>query len=102
MKKYISLLILAIISLIASTAVQAGETYRYLWSHYTGWEFWQYIQDSGIMKKHADKNGVKVEIVLINDYVASINQYTAGSAVGLIRTFWSSATTRMATTGSFS
>ncbi|MFA6536058.1 MAG: putative urea ABC transporter substrate-binding protein [Candidatus Paceibacterota bacterium] len=86
MKKYLSLLILTIISLVASTAVQAGETYRYLWSHYTGWEPWQYISDSGIMKKHADKHGVKVEIVLINDYVTSINQYTAGSAVGCAMT----------------
>jgi len=51
----------------------ADTTYRYLWSHYTGWEPWQYISDSGIMKKWADKYNVKVEIVLINDYVTSIN-----------------------------
>ena len=39
----------------------AEKTYRYLWSHYTGWEPWQYISDSGIMKKWADKYGVKIE-----------------------------------------
>jgi len=64
----------------------ADTTYRYLWSHYTGWEPWQYISDSGIMKKWADKYNVKVEIVLINDYVTSINQYTSGAAVGCAMT----------------
>jgi NitT/TauT family transport system substrate-binding protein len=62
------------------------KTYRYLWSHYTGWEPWQYIADSGIMKKWADKYGVKIEVVLINDYVTSINQYTSGEAVGCAMT----------------
>jgi NitT/TauT family transport system substrate-binding protein len=60
--------------------------YRYLWSHYAGWEPWQYAMDSGIMKKWADKYGVKIEVTLINDYVTSINQYTAGQAVGCAMT----------------
>jgi len=65
----------------------AGDkTYRYLWSHYTGWEPWQYIADSGIMKKWADKYGVKIEIVLINDYGTSLNQYTSGAADGCAMT----------------
>ena len=62
------------------------KVYRYLWSHYTTWEVHQYLVDSGIMKKWADKYGVKIEIVLINDYVSSINQYTAGEAVGCAMT----------------
>ena len=62
------------------------KTYRYVWSHYTGWEFWQYVKDSGIMKKWADKLGVKIDIVLINDYVQSINQFVAGEAVGCAMT----------------
>jgi NitT/TauT family transport system substrate-binding protein len=64
----------------------AGKAYKVAWSHYTGWEPWQYIQDSGVMKKWADKYGVKVEIVLINDYVQSINQYTSGEFVGCAMT----------------
>lgn len=59
-----------------------NKTYRYVWSHYVGWEEWQYLQDSGIMKKWADKEGVKIEIVLINDYVTSINQYTSHAMDG--------------------
>ena len=34
------------------------------------------------MKKWADKYGITVEIVQINDYVESINQYTAGDYDG--------------------
>ena len=64
----------------------ATKTYRYVWSHYVLWEPWQYIADSGIMKKWADKYGVKVEITLINDYIQSINQYTAGEVVGCAMT----------------
>jgi NitT/TauT family transport system substrate-binding protein len=70
----------------ASDQSAADKTYRYLWSHYTGWEPWQYIADSGIMKKWADKYGVKIEVALINDYVTSINQYTSGEAVGCAMT----------------
>ena len=62
------------------------KTYRYLWSHYTGWEPWQYISDSGIMKKWADKYNVKIEIVLINDYGTSMSQYTSGESVGCAMT----------------
>jgi len=80
------LLALAIGVVLTPKAVAADKTYRYLWSHYTGWEPWQYIADSGIMKKWADKYGVKIEIVLINDYVTSINQYTSGEAIGCAMT----------------
>ena len=41
-----------------------------------------YLADSGIMKKWADKYGISVDIVQINDYVESINQYTAGEYDG--------------------
>jgi len=61
----------------ASAQAVPTKTYKYLWSHYTGWEPWQYIKDSGIMDKWAKKYGVKIDIVLINDYVTSVNQYTS-------------------------
>ena len=52
--------------------------FKVCWSIYVGWMPWGYLQDSGIMKKWADKYEIDVEIVQINDYVESINQYTAG------------------------
>ncbi|MEM1376014.1 MAG: putative urea ABC transporter substrate-binding protein [Pseudomonadota bacterium] len=52
------------------------------WSIYVGWMPWGYLEDSGIMDKWAEKYGIDVEIVQINDYVESINQYTAGQYDG--------------------
>lgn len=52
------------------------------WSIYVGWMPWGYLESSGIMDKWADKYGIDVEIVQINDYVESINQYTAGEYDG--------------------
>lgn len=56
--------------------------FKVCWSIYVGWMPWGYLQDSGIMKKWADKYGISVDIVQINDYVESINQYTAGEYDG--------------------
>lgn len=63
-----------------------AETYKIAWSHYTGWEPWGYIEDSGIMDKWAEKYGIDVEIVLVNDYIESINLYTAGEFDGVTAT----------------
>ena len=52
------------------------------WSIYVGWMPWGYLETSGIMDKWADKYGIDVEIVQINDYIESINQYTAGAFDG--------------------
>jgi NitT/TauT family transport system substrate-binding protein len=44
---------------------------------------WPYAQQAGIVKKWADKYGVKINIVQVNDYVESVNQYTAGKLDGV-------------------
>jgi NitT/TauT family transport system substrate-binding protein len=62
----------------AQSAAPDTPTYRVAWSHYTGWEPWGYADSSGILKKWADKYGIKIELTLVNDYVESINLYTAG------------------------
>ena len=56
------------------------------WSIYAGWMPWPYAQQSGIVKKWADKYGIKINIVQVNDYVESINQYTAGKLDGVTAT----------------
>lgn len=48
------------------------------WSIYVGWMPWDYAEQSGILKKWATKYGIKIKLTQINDYVESINQYTAG------------------------
>jgi NitT/TauT family transport system substrate-binding protein len=65
-----------------SANAEAKTDFKVCWSIYVGWMPWGYLQDSGIMKKWADKYGIDVEIVQINDYVESINQYTAGEYDG--------------------
>lgn len=60
--------------------------FRLAWSIYVGWMPWGYLEDSGIMDKWAEKYGITVEIVQINDYVESINQYTAGAFDGVSAT----------------
>ena len=39
---------------------------------------WAYGAEEGIIKKWADKYDIDIDVVQINDYVESINQYTAG------------------------
>ncbi len=63
-----------------STSVQAEEKteFKIAWTIYVGWMPWDYGQASGIVDKWADKYGIKIDVVQVNDYVESINQYTAG------------------------
>jgi NitT/TauT family transport system substrate-binding protein len=71
------------LGLTGNLAAAAEKTdFKVCWSIYVGWMPWGQIQDSGVMKKWADKYGITVDIVQINDYVESINQYTAGEYDG--------------------
>ncbi len=71
---------------MAAGTVAAADTYRIAWSHYTGWEPWEYASNSGILAKWADKYGIKIQLDLINDYIESINLYTAGTYQGCVMT----------------
>jgi NitT/TauT family transport system substrate-binding protein len=82
---------ISILALAALAAVSLGlgqaqaapkKEFKVCWSIYVGWMPWGYLGDSGIMKKWADKYGITVGITQINDYVESINQYTAGAYDG--------------------
>ncbi len=53
------------------------------WTIYVGWMPWPYAADAGIVKKWADKYGITINVTQINDYVESINQYTAGKFDGV-------------------
>lgn len=74
--------IIALPVLQGPAMAEAKKEFSVCWSIYVGWMPWGYMQDSGIMKKWADKYGLTVNIVQINDYVESINQYTAGQYDG--------------------
>lgn len=69
---------IALSTLSASNLVQAKEDFKVCWSIYVGWMPWEYGHQSGIVKKWADKYDINIDVVQFNDYVESMNQYTAG------------------------
>jgi NitT/TauT family transport system substrate-binding protein len=74
---------LAIAALAAGSATFAAAEektdFKVAWSIYVGWMPWGYAADNGIVKKWADKYGITIEVTQFNDYVESMNQYTAGA-----------------------
>ncbi|MCT2399546.1 putative urea ABC transporter substrate-binding protein [Novosphingobium mangrovi (ex Huang et al. 2023)] len=67
----------------SSDAPEPRQEFSIGWSIYAGWMPWPYAQQAGIVKKWADKYGIKINIVQVNDYVESVNQYTAGKLDGV-------------------
>src|SRR5262249_45701356 len=61
----------------------AKKEFNIAWTIYVGWMPWPYAAEAGIVKKWADKYGITIKITQINDYVESINQYTAGKFDGV-------------------
>ena len=45
------------------------KTFRVAWSIYVGWMPWAYAEQSGILDKWAERYGIKIELVQINDYI---------------------------------
>jgi len=80
--------LLAAAAVLGAAEAGAAEKKQFAlaWTIYAGWMPWKYAADSGIMKKWADKYGIEVKIVQVNDYVESINQYTAGQFDGVVAT----------------
>lgn len=66
------------LSLAPTAWAQEKTDFKVAWSIYVGWMPWGYAADEGIVDKWADKYGISIEVTQFNDYVESINQYTAG------------------------
>ncbi|WP_039914816.1 putative urea ABC transporter substrate-binding protein [Cellvibrio mixtus] len=69
----------------AATASAAGP-FKVCWSIYVGWMPWGYGAEQKIIDKWAKKYGIEIDVVQINDYIESINQYTAGQFDGCVMT----------------
>ena len=69
-----------------STPTMAKDQFSICWSIYVGWMPWAYGAEQGIVKKWADKYDIEIDVVQINDYIESINQYTAGQFDGCTMT----------------
>jgi len=70
----------------AEATAPAGKEYQIGWTIYAGWMPWPYAEQAGIVKKWSDKYGVNIKLVQVNDYVESLNQYTAGKLDGVLST----------------
>lgn len=86
-----SILLSSLLLLASATAgtvahAEAKEKFKVAWTIYVGWMPWDYADESGIIKKWADKYGIEIDVVQVNDYVESINQYTAGAFDGCVMT----------------
>src|SRR4051812_40164758 len=85
MKLITSLLTVLMITFGAGPLAWAApkKEFNIAWTIYVGWMPWPYAAETGIVKRWADKYGIKINITQINDYVESINQYTAGKFDGV-------------------
>jgi NitT/TauT family transport system substrate-binding protein len=82
-----SVMALVMLSLTPHSGHAAEKTnFNIAWSIYVGWMPWDYADQSGILKKWATKYGIKIKLTQVNDYVESINQYTAGTFDGCVMT----------------
>lgn len=77
---------LAAITFFLSAAVAQAEPFKVCWSIYVGWMPWGYGAEQKIVEKWAKKYNIDIEVVQINDYIESINQYTAGQFDGCVMT----------------
>ncbi|AMR66284.1 putative urea ABC transporter substrate-binding protein [Aquipseudomonas alcaligenes] len=62
------------------------EQFDVCWTIYAGWMPWEYGATQGIVDKWAKKYGIEIKVTQLNDYVESINQYTAGQFDGCTMT----------------
>lgn len=77
---------IAALAVIEIAHAEERKSFSVCWSIYVGWMPWDYGAQQGIVKKWADKYGISIDVVQINDYVESINQYTAGKYDGCTMT----------------
>jgi NitT/TauT family transport system substrate-binding protein len=76
--------LIAALSLSATAAPK--KDFDVCWTIYAGWMPWEYAGTQGIVDKWAKKYGINIKVTQLNDYVESINQYTAGQFDGCTMT----------------
>jgi NitT/TauT family transport system substrate-binding protein len=75
---------------LAAAALTAGlagaaeaKTWRFGYNIYVGFMPYGWMAQNGILDKWAEKYGVEIEVIQVNDYVGGINQFTAGDLDGM-------------------
>ena len=88
LKKFLGIAALSLATFaFSSPTFAAGRTdFKVCWTIYAGWMPWGEAKTQGIVSKWAKKYGINIDVVQLNDYVESINQYTAGKFDGCAMT----------------
>ena len=84
--RLITAMLVLCVALFGNAAHAEPKKFSLAWSIYVGFMPWLYLDESGIMDKWAEKYGIEVELVQINDYIEAINLYTAGRYDGATMT----------------
>lgn len=80
-------LVLSLAMLVSlPTFAAVKKEFNVCWTIYAGWMPWGTLSSSKIIDKWADKYAIKINVVQLNDYIESINQYTAGQFDGCTMT----------------
>lgn len=66
----------AIFALGSSDVWAQSKKFKVAWSIYAGWQPWDYANQSGVLKKWADKNNIEIELIRM-DYIPSVEAYVA-------------------------
>lgn len=83
----LSICLLSVTALVSVPSQAAPKKeFNVCWTIYAGWMPWGQIASSGIIDKWAAKYGIKIHVTQLNDYIESINQYTAGQFDGCTMT----------------
>ncbi|MGB2246312.1 MAG: putative urea ABC transporter substrate-binding protein [Alcanivorax sediminis] len=77
---------LSLFAVLTPASAMAKDSFSVCWSIYVGWMPWDFGAQQKIIDKWADKYDIEIDVVQINDYVESINQYTAGAYDGCAMT----------------
>lgn len=86
LREWLLVMVLGACLALPASAAAEKTSFNIAWSIYVGWMPWDYADRSGILKKWADKYGIKIKLTQVNDYVESMNQYTAGTFDGCVMT----------------
>jgi NitT/TauT family transport system substrate-binding protein len=87
LRRLLGIAALSLASLSSTASFAAGRTdFKVCWTIYAGWMPWGEAKTQGIVSRWAKKYGINVDVVQLNDYVESINQYTAGKFDGCAMT----------------
>lgn len=65
-------------SILTAPAAAQQKDFKIAFATYIGYEPLRWMNHSGVLKKWADKYGISIEVMIVNDYVAGMTQFTAG------------------------